>query len=237
VPFWLVLELVPTKLPHYPMPVYPALALLIGHAVSHPVGARWRWLDAIVGIAWLGVALGLAALLVIAPMKYGSGASIPALASSLILFVLGVWIILGASTLSTPATLLAGVLLSILVVAPTLGVVIPSLDRVWLTRGAAAMVARASPPDGVPIVSVGYNEPSLVFALGTMTRLASPGQAAQAMATVPVTLALVESREEPAFRAALAKQGLVPRAIDAVAGIDYSNGHDMTLTLFASEPP
>src|SRR5581483_9568296 len=26
VPFWLVLELVPTKLPHYALPLYPALA-------------------------------------------------------------------------------------------------------------------------------------------------------------------------------------------------------------------
>ena len=34
VPFWLVLELVPTKLPHYLLPAYPALALLAARACT-----------------------------------------------------------------------------------------------------------------------------------------------------------------------------------------------------------
>ena len=52
VPMWLVLEVVPTKLPHYTLPLYPALALLCGGAVV----ALWdtaRWMK------WVGVGLAL----------------------------------------------------------------------------------------------------------------------------------------------------------------------------------
>src|SRR5437763_1845975 len=38
VPAWIVLELLPTKLPHYVLPLYPALALLTGAALAE--GAR-----------------------------------------------------------------------------------------------------------------------------------------------------------------------------------------------------
>ena len=36
-PFWLVIEFVPTKLPHYPLPVIPALAVLLVCAVEAPL--------------------------------------------------------------------------------------------------------------------------------------------------------------------------------------------------------
>ncbi len=39
VPFWLLMELVPTKLPHYVLPAYPALALLAGRALAD---GSWR---------------------------------------------------------------------------------------------------------------------------------------------------------------------------------------------------
>ncbi|MBL8643855.1 MAG: glycosyltransferase family 39 protein [Rhodospirillaceae bacterium] len=55
VPFWLVLELIPTKLPHYTLPLFPAIAVLIASALS-----QWRPARvAMTGLAGLGVALGL----------------------------------------------------------------------------------------------------------------------------------------------------------------------------------
>ncbi len=42
VPFWLLLELVPTKLPHYVLPAYPALALLSGLRAHQRVAAARR---------------------------------------------------------------------------------------------------------------------------------------------------------------------------------------------------
>ena len=44
-PFWLVLELTPTKLPHYILPTFPALALLIAMAVRAAEAGEFRWLQ------------------------------------------------------------------------------------------------------------------------------------------------------------------------------------------------
>jgi 4-amino-4-deoxy-L-arabinose transferase-like glycosyltransferase len=44
-PFWIVLELTPTKLPHYILPTFPALALLIALAVQAAEAGEFRWLQ------------------------------------------------------------------------------------------------------------------------------------------------------------------------------------------------
>ena len=44
VPAWILLELVITKLPHYVLPLYPAIAILIAGVVDTSVLARQRWL-------------------------------------------------------------------------------------------------------------------------------------------------------------------------------------------------
>lgn len=238
VPFWVVLELVPTKLPHYLLPAYPALALAAGQALVtlEGISARWRWLDGIVRVVWLVAALGLAAALVILPLRLGDGWSLAGIAIAVILLALGLWLFAQAWTRTTPALPLAAILLSILVLTPTLALIMPRLNQAWLSRAAAEMVARHGLPPGVPVASVGYSEPSLVFMLGTATRLVSADKAAQEMTTARGAVALVEGREDPAFRQALAKHGWEPRKIDAVAGIDYSNGRRMVLTLYAGEP-
>ena len=51
VPAWIVLELVITKLPHYVLPLYPAIAILIAGVVDSQVLARQSWLTR--GAGWL----------------------------------------------------------------------------------------------------------------------------------------------------------------------------------------
>src|SRR4029077_19781011 len=48
IPSWLVFELTPTKLAHYPLPLYGALAWLAAAAmVAGPIGPRARWIGAV----------------------------------------------------------------------------------------------------------------------------------------------------------------------------------------------
>jgi len=75
VPFWIALELIPTKLPHYLLPAYPALALLAAAALVAGV-KRPLWLDAASGLLWAVASLALAAILVLAPMDLGRGLSV-----------------------------------------------------------------------------------------------------------------------------------------------------------------
>jgi hypothetical protein len=48
--------------------------------------------------------------------------------------------------------------------------------------------------------------------------------------------ALVSSDDDAAFRRALKALGWEARRIDVVAGLDYSNGRQTTLTLYAGAP-
>ncbi len=72
-------EAVPTKLPHYILPAYPALAMMMAAFVAMPkpqdAPRWWRMLPAVSAAQFLvGTAL-LAAALVVLPRLYGSGTS------------------------------------------------------------------------------------------------------------------------------------------------------------------
>ena len=166
VPAWIVLELVPTKLPHYVLPLYPALAQLAGFALTGAVtGPRWaRWTET-GGIAlWAVVTIALAGALIVAPISLGSGIMVPGVIGAAAVITLAVVLLYRPPGPAGIAALLAAVALAFII--PAAGAVVPGLDRLWLSRGAAAMLTRHKPPDGTALTVIGYNEPSLVFLLG-----------------------------------------------------------------------
>jgi 4-amino-4-deoxy-L-arabinose transferase-like glycosyltransferase len=236
VPFWIVLELVPTKLPNYLLPVYPALALMIGAALVAASEQRlvsWRMLDRIVVVLWTLVSLGLAVALALVPLRYGPGALGGGAVAALVVLYFGQRVLRQAWRGFAPALAIRAAVMALLVLAVGFEFVAPALDALWLSRSAAALVASAGVPRDVPVAIAGDAEPSLVFLLGTKTKLVSADAAADYLATTPNARALIETRSETAFRAALAVHNLTPQALGAVTGLDYSNGHGMRLTLFA----
>ena len=234
-PAWLLFELVPTKLPHYVLPLYPALAMLAAVALVEGAGAGERpWarrVDVVVRALWLAASLAIVAAIIVVPVWFGGGVGLAGIASA------GALLVLIAAILhrnpAPPETAAFVAALSLAFAVPAAQWVVPSLDRVWLSREAAAMVARHPPPPGQPFLVVGYNEPSLVFMLGTALQVAPSGSGA---ALPPGGQALVSGREAAGFEQSLAARGLGVRAIDSVRGIDYSNGQDMVLTLYQAEP-
>ena len=80
----------------------------------------------------------------------------------------------------------------------------------------------------------GYAEPSLVFALGTPTDLGDVPEAIAALADERP--AVVEGREQAQFEAALKAAGIKARQIGKVEGLDYSNGDETTLRIYAPVP-
>jgi hypothetical protein len=120
------------------------------------------------------------------------------------------------------------------------GGLLPKLEPLWLSARVeeALASARLLPRQGIapsPVAVAGYAEPSLVFALGTPTDLGGVKEAADAIAEHRP--AVVEDREGAAFRAALSARGLTARQVGEVRGLDYSNGDDMVLRLYAAPGP
>jgi 4-amino-4-deoxy-L-arabinose transferase-like glycosyltransferase len=238
VPFWIVVELVPTKLPNYFLPAYPALALMIGRAlVAAGEGdlVSWRWVDRSVALVWAVVSLGFAALLALAPMQYDEGGGAGLVAGAILLY-LAARLVVSFWRRAEPGLAARAMVLALLVLPLGFAFVAPRLDRLWLSRAAAGLVARYVPPKGVAVAAAGYAEPSLVFMLGTKTMLVDADRAAQHLTTARGALALVEGRSDKSFRADLAARGWAPRAIGTVSGLDYSNGRPMTLTLYGGAP-
>jgi len=229
VPAWIVLELVPTKLPHYVLPLYPALALLAAASLGVDM-PRWMRTCRIIGmVLWLLATLGLAAALIALPINLDHGAAAAGIAGAVALVILAAVLLYWRPEPRGVAALV--VLLALACVAPAASVVLPDLDRLWLSRAAAAIVEHDPPPDGTKLTVIGYNEPSLVFLLND--------DITTGMADAPVAAggeALVGDRQDAAFKANLAARGLVATAVDSVRGIDYSNGQRMTLTLYRIGP-
>ena len=231
-PAWVILELLPTKLPHYVLPLYPALALLTGAALVEGVRAvapRWlRYADIAVKALWGTVTIALTAALVILPLRFGDQVSVAGMIGALAL--LGLAAALLYRWPRPPLVTAAIIGLSAAFILPAGLAVLPGLDRLWLSRAAAELVAHHPPAAGTPLIAVGYGEPSLVFLLGGHVRLTSPPGAAEALAGGGA--ALVSNREEPMFRQALSGRGLNVHPLGTVAGFDYSNGQRMALTLY-----
>ena len=239
VPTWLLFELVATKLPHYVLPTYPAVACLTAAAVLSPgawhFGPAWRWFGRAYGVAWLlvGVVLALAGPVLLWVLERRINA-LPILAS-----LAGVGLIAAAGWAAwqqrpRPALALAGAT-ALILFASTYALVLQNFATIWLSPRIAASVAAVRPcPDSV-LASSSYSEPSLVFYVGRLTRLVDAPAAADYLAGhAACGMALIGAREEPAFRARLQNLGITPRALAEVDGIDYSTGRRLNLKIYAA---
>jgi 4-amino-4-deoxy-L-arabinose transferase-like glycosyltransferase len=236
-PAWIFFELVPTKLPHYVLPLYPALALLAGGALAEGFARQLagpaRFADRGVGVLWGAVTIALGAALLILPLWFGVAVSPGAIVAVPVMLGLALLLLFCNPQPMRAAGLVAA--MSTAFVLPAALAVVPELDPLWPSRAAAAMLARHPPGPGEAVLSVGYSEPSLVFLLGTATRLvtAEPGDGQLAGAG----MALVNNRDDAVFLRSLDHHGLTARALDRIEGLNYSaGGGTLVLTLYRLEP-
>jgi 4-amino-4-deoxy-L-arabinose transferase-like glycosyltransferase len=235
IPTWIVFELLPTKLPHYLMPAYGGLAWLAARALAEPIGRPARWLGA--GLAALvGVGLTIGVFYLLSLYGDASDAWAATLAGGLLAaagLVGGYLMVRDAPQAAMAAALALGVL-GHGVLAAALA---PRLQPLWLSARLERALhdARLLPRQGVaeaPVAAAGFAEPSLVFALGTATELDGPAEAAQAV--IENRPAIVEAKEDAAFRAALAAQGGQAREVAEVDGVNYSKGDALRLKVYVA---
>ncbi|MEO0620765.1 MAG: glycosyltransferase family 39 protein [Pseudomonadota bacterium] len=193
-PFWLVVEIVPTKLPHYVLPLYPAMATLLAVWAlegTAPTSRRAAWASALL-VAIPGFVLA-GALIVLPAVLEGR-----VLWLALPFVLLGLGAVLLAAKAALSARPLAQIAAS-LVAALTLGgavlqIGLPALETGFASPRIAAAAAPWRACASGPLVTAGYREPSLVFLTETGTLLATPPQAARALTEDPGTLMLLERR-------------------------------------------
>lgn len=238
-PYWIAIELMPTKLPHYILPAYPALVMLMAWATTQalPAPAGWRlWLTRATVLGAVIVTAGLAAIAAGAiPFVLGTFSWWGLLAALLVL--LAGWL---GSGIRPPVADPARTGLAAAAAAAALGVlsaaVAPALKPAWLSPQVAAAFAANKPCPASRLVAAGYHEPSLVFLVGTDTLLTDGAAAAGEIEKDACAVALITDDQMEAFDDNLAEgvSGVVE--IGRIEGINYSKGTPRTLTLFTRAP-
>lgn len=240
VPYWLAIELVPTKLPHYILPAYPAfiLAMAWGLTASEVQAAPlagwrlWLWRIGLAGFVLVTAALAIIAA-GIAPYVLGRFSLAGLLAAGL--FVLAG--MLGAG-LGPPMQAPRRALLTSVAGGAALGVtalfVVPALKPLWLSPQIVSAFERVKHCEDSRLISVGYSEPSLVFLSDTGTGLMKPRQAARALAGDPCAVVAVEKGKRRAFISHLPGGADGLERLATVRGINYSKGQDRVMLLFRS---
>jgi len=232
VPSWIVFELVVTKLPHYVLPLYPAIAILIAGAVESNVLSRRPWL--VRGAAWWFIAPILISIAAVTfAVIVARDPAFPAWPFFAVAIICGLfaWLLYeddGAERALLRAT--AGmVMLAIAVFAiilPWLRPVFPSVTLARVLHDADCRHPLAA--------SAGYEEPSLVFLAGTETRLTDVSSAADFLNGGTCRFAFIESRHERAFALRAEAIGLQYTRGPRVDGYNISTGRPISIAVFVA---
>jgi 4-amino-4-deoxy-L-arabinose transferase-like glycosyltransferase len=234
VPSWIVLELVVTKLPHYVLPLYPAIAILIAGVVDPHVLTRHRWLTP--GTRWfflvpLIIGVGSIVVLVIFGRQIGLPAW-PFLAAAMI-FGLWAWWLYQAD--GAEVSLLRAMVASGLIAIAIYGVIIPSLGTAFPSTALSRMIQEADCKPAM-VAAAGYQEPSLVFLVGTDLAMVDGTDAAEFLRPGGCRFALVEARHERAFLRRADAIGLRYLAPQRFEGYNYSIGRAVSIAVYQAEP-
>jgi 4-amino-4-deoxy-L-arabinose transferase-like glycosyltransferase len=237
VPTWIVFEIMPTKLPHYVLPMYPALALAIGAFVAARLNgepdATPRWAQIANLVLWGIFAVAIAALMIAAPIEYAGGVGFVDIALAMaVLAASGVFALMILSK-SWRLFLPAGAVLAALVFAGLFERTLSVAQDLHVSPRLAATARNAGWAPGIPISAAGYHEPSLVFLTATDLALVDDGAAAAAFLKAnPDGFAMVERRQLDAFLGALGRDGTRADHVGTINGFNYSRGQKVTIALY-----
>ncbi len=233
-PTILFFELAPTKLPHYAMPAYPAIALMCAAGLAAMRGRQWRTAHP-AGIVLFAVAgLGIVALMA-AGATFMPGDFAADLRRAISTALIGVGAVAASFTalmmLRRPTERAAVLVACALALSFSLRErLLPEARSLFVSSEAVATLTRArlTPRDDRPLWVVGYSEPSLIFLTRTTIRLA-PAAEAGARAQ-PGDAMIVEGRALQEIAAALAQRSLVfAPAEPPVRGLAMSAGERVAL--------
>ncbi|MGE3147902.1 MAG: ArnT family glycosyltransferase [Pseudorhodoplanes sp.] len=230
VPAWIVFEIFITKLPHYVLPLYPAIAILIAGRFDPPDLSQKVWLTR-GSFWWFAGALALAAAVVAVPLYLVGKPEFWAwpLAAAAVVAGFRAWWLYRADGAET--SFLRAAAAAVLIAGAVYGIVVPALGPLF-PSATLAQVVRAADCDNPQVASVGFHEPSLVFLAGTRTRLAEAGEAADFLKEGGCRLALVEAGQETAFARRADAIGLRVRRGARVEGINISGGRRVSIAVF-----
>jgi 4-amino-4-deoxy-L-arabinose transferase-like glycosyltransferase len=232
-PSWILFELVVTKLPHYVLPLYPAIAILIAGTMdtsrlaTKPWLARgtvwWLVFPTLLSVGAVGAAIALNSELRLLAWPFAAAAVISGLFAW--------WLY---ETDGAERALLRATAASVLLAITVYGAIMPTL-RPLFPSATLARVVRSSGCEEPRAAAVGFQEPSLVFLLGTETRMTDGPGAAEFLREGPCRFALVEARQERSFAQRAEATGLRYAQVRKIDAVNISGGRKISIAIYRSE--
>jgi len=230
VPTWIVFELVVTKLPHYVLPLYPAIAILIARTIRDGALSQTPWLAR--GTLWwplIAILVPVAGVIALVTMRHQLGLLAWPVGAAAMVIGFMAWRYFDSD--GPERSLVRAMAAAVLVAITFFGIIAPSLRPLF----PSATIARLLPMGDCEyrvIAAAGYHEPSLVFLLGTSVKLTDGAGAAEMLRGGYCRFALVEAREQRAFaqraEAIGLRYGLGPR----IEGFNTNNGRALSISVY-----
>lgn len=237
VPAWIVFELVPTKLPHYVLPLIPPLCLLAGIGIFQPDRLQdgpllrlSKWPQRIGMFAW--IASGLALAIGVPLLSIWASGSITVAA---LLIALGcIFSLLALKTIKTSkGQLYTSALSAVVVFGLIFEAFLPNLNNLWPAKQ-IKLIIDSNDFGTLPIAAASYQEPSLVFNLGTDTTLTDLHGIIQHAAKHPTSILIVESNDVGKVREQLSSYSNI-YILGTYSGFNYSKGKTINLSVLKSD--
>lgn len=235
VPSWLVFEAVPTKLPHYTMPLFPAVAILTVMAISrHFVGPHRplaKLSTVLIPFIPVGLTIGLSAVnwSFDGTLPYRA---LPALVAACVIALYAWWLFIRNRMLSC---LWAGFISSVFLAIGVFGFAQLDLRSLKISDRLAEQVQNV-PSNKVSVGTLGYREPSLVFLVGTHLRMLDTGADASAfLKNSSCAIVFVDRRFENDFRTENERLGLNPTLSTRVTGFNINSGRRVDIGVYSDD--
>lgn len=239
IPVWVINEIIFTKLPHYVLPCYPAIAWATAYGVAQmvtiPINPTrpWRWLNIVCGSVMLAIigATVLFPLFVPVPFLYRS-AALGVVAAGLIVAQMR-W------QIRRPIHALAcGIAAVVVLMKMGFGLLVPGLKPILLTPQASAAYDTIRPCPFSHLLTSGYTEPSLVFMAGTPTFFANgAAYAEQLLARDSCAVLMIAVEQEPEFKVGLLIDKLTVERVGTIEGFNYNGGGWKSFAFYRQLPP
>lgn len=230
-PCWLLFEIIATKLPHYVLPLYPAIALLLAISLEEgqirlPEGG-WRWT---LLWWWPGMALGLTSFAMLGYTWFEGGLPWAFMPPMLVAVIFG-FMALGRRELDGLGNSVALALATASVVyMVTFGLLVPSTRHLFPAQELISTI-RKLPCAEPELAVIGFQEPSLVFLGGTHLRIIDAADGVDFLSSHGCRVLILESREAVNFQRVAAIAGLRPQFLGQVGGVNFSKGRKVDFTL------
>jgi len=236
IPSWLLFEFLPTKLPHYILPLLAGLVWLGAASLEMPLKTWARVLNFVIG----GVgSLVILALAYVGYQEFGNALLWP------LVIIIGIAVLfmafIGTFLLSIKGERTG---LMLLIGAGLIGhfaffSLAASLKPLWLSQSMERSMIEVNkdPRQGQapgPVAVIGYAEPSFVFRMGTKTELLNDDVEGAVAALKENRPLWVDNRYHDQVLAEARAQGLMVQKAARISGTNYNGGRDVTMTLYTA---